>query len=222
MPATSAPRPGAPLPHLHQNWAHACHMCARTGLAPATSARGLGSPPPRLHGDYKAHLSQRDCIRWPCRIPDTTRVPATAQRQRISVRIQRLTVRIIRISAGVQKSTVRIMRRLEPSCGSRGAPCAISSAAWPAERWAGRAQSRRRCGRGVPSPGADVAGVCDREPATTCGTFECTRHEQPGRPRGDGHDAAPPRRGRRVVRRGTRPGHAGLRMRCSEYSQGLL
>ena len=29
----------------------------------------------------------------------------------------------------------------------------------PAQMWEGWAQSRRRCGRGVPSPGADVAGV---------------------------------------------------------------
>ena len=32
---------GAPLPHLHREWAHPCHICAGTGLTPATSAPGL-------------------------------------------------------------------------------------------------------------------------------------------------------------------------------------
>ena len=44
-----------PLPHLHRDWAHPCHICAGTGptpatsatrrLIPPTSASGLGSPP---------------------------------------------------------------------------------------------------------------------------------------------------------------------------------
>ena len=38
---TSAPRLGAPLPHLHQDWAHPCHICIGTGRTPATSAPGL-------------------------------------------------------------------------------------------------------------------------------------------------------------------------------------
>jgi hypothetical protein len=29
-PATSAPRLGSPLPHLHRDWAHPCHIC--TGI----------------------------------------------------------------------------------------------------------------------------------------------------------------------------------------------
>ena len=41
---SSAPGLGSPLPHLHQDWARPCHICARTGLAPATSAPGLDSP----------------------------------------------------------------------------------------------------------------------------------------------------------------------------------
>ena len=45
--ATSAPGLGSPLPHLHQDWAHRCRICAGTGLAPLpTSAQGLGSPLP--------------------------------------------------------------------------------------------------------------------------------------------------------------------------------
>jgi hypothetical protein len=46
--ATSAPGLGSPLPHLHQDWAHPCHIRAGTGLAPATSAPGLDSPRPGL------------------------------------------------------------------------------------------------------------------------------------------------------------------------------
>jgi hypothetical protein len=55
-PPTSAPELGSPLPHLHRNWAHPCHICARTGLNPPTSALGLGSPLPHPHRDW-AHPS---------------------------------------------------------------------------------------------------------------------------------------------------------------------
>ena len=81
-PTTSAPGLGSPLPHLRQDWAHPCHICAGTGAhschiciagngahtplhlhrdwgpSPATSAPGLG-PIPRhicIAGDQ---LSQR-------------------------------------------------------------------------------------------------------------------------------------------------------------------
>ena len=50
------------LPHLHRDctgsglgpatswdWAHCCHICIGTTLAPPTSARGLGPPLPHLH-----------------------------------------------------------------------------------------------------------------------------------------------------------------------------
>jgi hypothetical protein len=40
---TSAPGRGSPLPHLHRDWAHPCHICTGTGLTPATSAPGLGA-----------------------------------------------------------------------------------------------------------------------------------------------------------------------------------
>ena len=67
-PATSAPGPGSPLPHLRRDRAHLCHICTGTGPTPAhictgtgptpahtctgtgptpaTSAPGLGPPPP--------------------------------------------------------------------------------------------------------------------------------------------------------------------------------
>ena len=51
--AASAPALGSPLPHLHRDWAHPCHVCTGTGLTTAaferwtapnapTSAPGLG------------------------------------------------------------------------------------------------------------------------------------------------------------------------------------
>jgi hypothetical protein len=45
----------APLPHLHRNWAHPCHICTGTALAPATSAPGLRSPLPHLQRDWAHH-----------------------------------------------------------------------------------------------------------------------------------------------------------------------
>jgi hypothetical protein len=30
-PSTSAPGLGSPLPHLHWDWAHPCHICPGTG-----------------------------------------------------------------------------------------------------------------------------------------------------------------------------------------------
>ena len=33
---TSAPGLGTPLPHLHRDWAHRCHICAGTGLTPCS------------------------------------------------------------------------------------------------------------------------------------------------------------------------------------------
>jgi hypothetical protein len=36
-PRLSAPGLGPPLPHLHRDWAHPCHICTGTGFTPATS-----------------------------------------------------------------------------------------------------------------------------------------------------------------------------------------
>ncbi len=51
FPATSAPGLGPPLPHLHRDCAHPCHICTGTAPTPATSAPGLGPPLPHLHRD---------------------------------------------------------------------------------------------------------------------------------------------------------------------------
>ena len=45
-------RTRSPLPHLHRDWAHPCHICAGTGLTPATSVPGLGSPLPHPSWDW--------------------------------------------------------------------------------------------------------------------------------------------------------------------------
>jgi hypothetical protein len=50
--ATSAPGLGSTLPHLRQDWARPCHICARTELDPATSAPGLSSTLPHLRQDW--------------------------------------------------------------------------------------------------------------------------------------------------------------------------
>jgi hypothetical protein len=43
------------LPHPRRDWAHPCHICTGTGLAPATSAPGLGSP-------LLAHMRKHDAL----------------------------------------------------------------------------------------------------------------------------------------------------------------
>ena len=64
--ATSAPGLGAPVPHLHRDWAHPCHICTGTWLAHATSAPGLGPTLPHLHRD------------WATSAPATGVTPATS------------------------------------------------------------------------------------------------------------------------------------------------
>jgi hypothetical protein len=61
--ATSAPRLGLSLPHLHRDCARPCHICAGTRLTPATSAPGLRSLLPHLHRDCArlCHPCCRDC-----------------------------------------------------------------------------------------------------------------------------------------------------------------
>jgi hypothetical protein len=39
---------GLPVPHLHPDWAHPCHICTRTGLTLPHLRRDLGSPLPHL------------------------------------------------------------------------------------------------------------------------------------------------------------------------------
>ena len=46
----------SPLPHLHRDSAHHCHICTGTRLTPTTSAPRLGSPLPHLHQDWARPL----------------------------------------------------------------------------------------------------------------------------------------------------------------------
>ena len=55
----------SPLPHLHRDWVHPCHICTGTGLTPATSAPGLGFPPSCIHVRAALRpplLSPRACL----------------------------------------------------------------------------------------------------------------------------------------------------------------
>jgi hypothetical protein len=52
----------------------------------------------------------------------------------------------------------------------------------PAQMWAGRAQSWRRCGRGEPSPGADVGGVSPVPAQMWAGRAQCRRRCGRGEP----------------------------------------
>jgi hypothetical protein len=54
----SAPGPGPPLPHLRRDWAHRCHICAGTGPTLPTSSPGLGIPLPHLLKDWAPHLQK--------------------------------------------------------------------------------------------------------------------------------------------------------------------
>jgi hypothetical protein len=53
-PATSAPRLGSPLPHLHRDWAYPAHICTGTGLTgltpPTPGLRSVGSAAQMDHG----------------------------------------------------------------------------------------------------------------------------------------------------------------------------
>ena len=63
--------PATPLPHLHQDRAHPCHICTGTRLTPPTSAAPeLESSLPRLHRDWAhpchsacVHVRVRACVR---------------------------------------------------------------------------------------------------------------------------------------------------------------
>jgi hypothetical protein len=46
-PPTSAPGPGSPRPHLHQDWAHPAHICTRT----ASGGRTAEAPTAAQHRD---------------------------------------------------------------------------------------------------------------------------------------------------------------------------
>ena len=78
-PATSALGLGSPLPHLHRDWPHRCHICTGTGLTVAetgsyTAARGrtpiaVLTTHARWSCDASFHMRLRctPCIVPPCR-----------------------------------------------------------------------------------------------------------------------------------------------------------
>ena len=85
MPSSSALSKSASTssvrcPDLHRDWAHPCHICTGTGLAPAASSPGLHqdwAPLPNLHRDWNpcghilhcAFRSRRASERLRCSAP---------------------------------------------------------------------------------------------------------------------------------------------------------
>jgi hypothetical protein len=85
--------PARATPHLHQNWAHPCHICTGTGRTPATAAPALGSLP-HIYRDWATPATcncTSHCLRdaepptMPrCRLPRAQ--PRTHARTRIRIR----------------------------------------------------------------------------------------------------------------------------------------
>jgi hypothetical protein len=145
--ATFASRMGSHLAHLGKDlphpchictrkWAAPCHICTGTGLTPATSAPGLGSLATSAPGlgspaiGLFGFAQQADTVE----------------------------------AEGGSRSAVVAPAASRCACiRSRRLPCAEHCTATnglrTADRGIWRARSRRRCGRGEPGPGADVAGV---------------------------------------------------------------
>jgi hypothetical protein len=117
------------------------HICTGTGLTPATSAPGLGSPLPHLHRDWAR----------PCHICTRTGLTPATSAPGPDWRKQPLP---FLPEAQSQRCPEQTHARV------RAHPMLLSAAAPVKQpRQDGARQSRCRCGRGEPSPGAIVAGV---------------------------------------------------------------
>ena len=68
--STFAPELGAPLPHLHRDWAHPCHSCTGTGLA-AAYLPGLG---------YSRHMQLHQPLPAGCRTAHDAALSAATSR----------------------------------------------------------------------------------------------------------------------------------------------
>jgi hypothetical protein len=62
-PPTSAPGLGSPLPHLHRDWAHPCHICAGTGLTPAHICAGIGPTLAHIRAGTRRESARSECGR---------------------------------------------------------------------------------------------------------------------------------------------------------------
>jgi hypothetical protein len=91
--APSAPGLGSPLPHLHRDWAHRCHICTGTELTPATSAPGLRLTPATSAPDWA-------CRRWPEQPQRRLRVQAdtTEQQQALEAELRCKTAQLSALS----------------------------------------------------------------------------------------------------------------------------
>ena len=135
-------RSHAPIPHLHRDRAHPCHICAGTGLTPAHICAGTGPTP--------AHICAR--------IGRAPVVIALA-----GVGLQGVLHAVGGCRAGLFHARSVGAGRHDQS-PRRADPPRVPGAVRSLRVRCGPtpSRSRRRCGRGEPSPGADVPGVSPR------------------------------------------------------------
>jgi hypothetical protein len=136
----------SPLPPSSsaRGWAHPRHICTGTGLTPAAPTSAPGPRAPLPHITSGAPLA---------------RVVAHALRGRL--RVARRETRSERSAERDDSPSAACVaylgRRWQRRRGKAQARLPVPAQMWP--QHAGRAQSRCRCGRGEPSPSADVAGA---------------------------------------------------------------
>jgi hypothetical protein len=166
--ATSAPGLGSALPHLHRDWAHRSHVCtgdwAHPRLIPDTSAPGLGPPLPRLRRNSALPHLRRDRARplqGDMHHARRVQLPAPEAVWRIGAAESRR-----RCGRGGPESSAQMWTGVSPVLGADVAAVGpVSVQMWQRRSpvpvhvslQGGWAHSRRRCGRGESSPGADVA-----------------------------------------------------------------
>ena len=79
MTAVARRSDAVPLPHLHRDCAHPCHICTGTALA-LGSSESAASAQPRLHRDLQPHSRQGRVRGLPAVAPLATRVPSRCGR----------------------------------------------------------------------------------------------------------------------------------------------
>ena len=117
--STFAPELGAPLPHLHRDWAHPCHSCTGTGLA-AAYLPGLG---------YSRHMQLHQPLPAGCRTPTMPRCrlpraqPRTHARTRIRIRTHtKPRTRTARASAARTAKAAKLPTNASVRCRRRTVP----------------------------------------------------------------------------------------------------
>jgi hypothetical protein len=125
-----------------RGWAHPRHICTGTGLTPATSAPGLRASLPHITSGAPLARVVAHALRGRLRVARReTRSERSAERD----------------DSPSAACVAYLGRRRQRRRGKAQARLPVLAQMWP--QHAGRVQSRCRCGRGEPSPGADVTGV---------------------------------------------------------------